>query len=276
MSQILAAPPRAEAIEIDHVSQWFDSGGNRVLAVDDVALTIPRGQFVSIVGPSGCGKTTVMNMVAGLVSPTAGSVRIDGVERSSIGRDIGYMFARDGLLPWRTARKNVELGLEFRGMRAAQRTEKSGRLLERVGLASFGDYYPKQLSQGMRQRVAIARTLALDPGIFLLDEPFAALDAQTRVVLQNEFLQLWESLGNTVMFVTHDLGEAIALADRVIVFSSRPGRVVLDLPIDLPRPRDAAEIRFSEKYNDLSRQIWDAMEHSASTATEAKELDNVG
>jgi len=263
MSVTESATSTVPMISIEAVTHHFDSGGNRVLAVDDVSLDIPGGQFVSVVGPSGCGKTTVMNMVAGLVRPTQGTVKIQGALRTGTGRDIGYMFARDGLLPWRTARQNIELGLEFRRMRAAERHAKSTALLAKVGLARFGDYYPKQLSQGMRQRVAVARTLALDPRVFLLDEPFAALDAQTRVTLQNEFLHLWESFGNTVMFVTHDLDEAIALGDRVVVFSGRPGRIKLDIEVNLPRPRDVATIRFDEEFRRLSRVIWDAMEHDS-------------
>ncbi len=261
MTSDAASEPRETSIEIRGVTHHFTSGGRSVQTLDDVSISIPQGQFVSVVGPSGCGKTTVMNMVAGLVTPSSGTVTVGGRPRSQVGRDVGYMFARDGLLPWRTARQNVELGLELRKVRAEERHLAPSRLLAKVGLSSFADYYPKQLSQGMRQRVAVARTLALDPDLFLLDEPFAALDAQTRVTLQNEFLSIWEGLGNTVMFVTHDLDEAIALADRVIVFSGRPGRVKLDIPIDLPRPRDVATIRFDPEFRRLSELVWDAMEH---------------
>ncbi len=246
-------------IRVDHVSHSFESNEGRVLAVDDVSLEIPHGQFISVVGPSGCGKTTVMNMIAGLIQPTEGRVTVDGKLCHGTNRHIGYMFARDGLMPWRSAQKNVEFGLELRGVGRRERHERSRELLQTVGLESFARHFPKQLSQGMRQRVAVARTLAIDPEIFLLDEPFAALDAQTRVLLQNEFLQIWEKLGNTVVFVTHDLTEAIALADRVIVFSARPGRIKLDLAVDIPRPRDVATIRFEEKFNDLSETIWQVL-----------------
>jgi len=247
------------SIRVEHVSHWFESNEGRVLAVDDVSLEIPRGQFISVVGPSGCGKTTVMNMIAGLIQPTEGRVTIDGKPCQGTNRHIGYMFARDGLMPWRTAQKNVEFGLELRGVGRRERHERSAELLSTVGLDGFGRHFPKQLSQGMRQRVAVARTLATDPEIFLLDEPFAALDAQTRVLLQNEFLDIWENLGNTVVFVTHDLTEAIALADRVVVFSARPGRIKLDIPVDIPRPRDVASIRFEAKFNDISETIWQAL-----------------
>lgn len=248
------------SIRVDHVSHSFESNeGRGVLAVDDVSLEIPRGQFISVVGPSGCGKTTVMNMIAGLIQPTEGRVTIDGKPCNATNRHIGYMFARDGLMPWRSAQKNVEFGLELRGVGRRERHERSRELLQTVGLEGFARHFPKQLSQGMRQRVAVARTLAIDPEIFLLDEPFAALDAQTRVLLQNEFLEIWEKLGNTVVFVTHDLTEAIALADRVIVFSARPGRIKLDIAVDIPRPRDVATIRFEEKFNDISETIWQVL-----------------
>ena len=246
-------------IEVDRVTHHFETDGRRVLAVDDVTLQVPKGQFISVVGPSGCGKTTMLNMVAGLIQPTEGEVRLDGVTCLSGNKQVGYMIARDGLLPWRTARKNVEFGLELRGMRRAERHERARELLRLVGLEGFERSFPKQLSQGMRQRVAVARTLATDPEVFLLDEPFAALDAQTRVLLQNEFLRIWEELGNTVMFVTHDLTEAIALADRVVVFSARPGRIKLDIEVGLPRPRDVATIRFDEEFNRISETIWEAL-----------------
>lgn len=247
------------SIRIEGVTHHFESQEGRVLAVDDVSLDIPRGQFISVVGPSGCGKTTVMNMIAGLIQPTEGLVTIDGTPCHGTNKHIGYMFARDGLMPWRTAQKNVEFGLELRGVSRRERHRRSTELLKTVGLDGFARHFPKQLSQGMRQRVAVARTLATDPEIFLLDEPFAALDAQTRVLLQNEFLDIWEKLGNTVVFVTHDLTEAIALADRVVVFSARPGRIKLDIDVDIPRPRDVATIRFEEEFNDISETIWEAL-----------------
>jgi NitT/TauT family transport system ATP-binding protein len=253
------AATRQPMIEVDHVTHYFDGKGGRVLAVDDVSLHIPRGQFISVVGPSGCGKTTVLNMVAGLVRPSEGEVRLDGAACRGTSKKVGYMFARDGLFPWRTARRNVELGLELRGVGRNARRQRASELLKTVGLEGFDRSFPNQLSQGMRQRVAVARTLATDPDIFLLDEPFAALDAQTRVLLQNEFLNLWEQLGNTVMFVTHDLTEAIALADRVVVFSARPGRIKLDIEVGIPRPRDVATVRFDEEFNRISEQIWEAL-----------------
>lgn len=254
-----AAGSAAQSIKIDRVSHYFESDLGRVLAIDDVSLEVPRGQFISVVGPSGCGKTTVMNMIAGLIQPSEGEVSIDGVVCRGKNKRIGYMFARDGLMPWRTAQRNIEFGLELRGVGRRDRQRRARELLATVGLDGFARHFPKQLSQGMRQRVAVARTLATDPEIFLLDEPFAALDAQTRVLLQNQFLRIWEELGTTVMFVTHDLTEAIALADRVVVFSARPGRIKLDLVVDMPRPRDVATIRFEERFNELSETIWEAL-----------------
>lgn len=172
---------------------------------------------------------------------------------------MGYISARDALLPWRTARKNIEYGLEVRGMGAKQRRARSDEMLQLVGLEDFGDSYRSQLSQGMRQRVAIARTLATDPSILFLDEPFSALDQQTKLILESKFMGIWEETHKTVIMVTHDIEEAVAMADRVVMLSSRPGRVVLDLKIDLPRPRDVAEIRFDPELRTITHSIWDVL-----------------
>jgi NitT/TauT family transport system ATP-binding protein len=253
-------------IEILGVTHNFaNSEGASTRVVDDVTLDVPGGQFVSIVGPSGCGKTTLLNMVAGLLRPETGTVRFEGRDCDKPSKRVGYMFARDCLLPWRTALKNVEIGLELSGMSKHARRERAMHLLNMVGLEGFERHFPKALSQGMRQRVAIARTLAPSPAAFLLDEPFAALDAQTRMLLQAEFLQIWESLGTTVVLVTHDLVEAITLADRVIVMSSRPGRILLDLQVGLPRPRDVGEIRFEDEFIKLSEQVWEALRVQVTT-----------
>jgi NitT/TauT family transport system ATP-binding protein len=257
-----AAPPLSLdlAIRVEGVSHAFPTpGGKPMLALDDVSFDVPRGQFLALVGASGCGKTTILNMAAGLLQPVAGAVKVNGqhVERPS--RRTGYMFARDGLLPWRSARSNIEVGLELRGVAPAERASVGGRLLEMIGLSSFGHAYPWQLSQGMRQRVALARTLAIDPDTLLMDEPFAALDAQTKLMLQAEFLRIWERDRKTVLFVTHDLAEAVALSDRVIVLTRRPGRIQADIAIDLPRPRDPERIRFDQHYLKLSEQVWQAL-----------------
>ena len=246
------------AVSLEGVSLVF--GGEdteHVLAVDTINLEIPQGEFVAIVGPSGCGKTTILNMLSGLIKPTVGSVKRHGKEVDGPSRDIGYMLARSALSPWRTARKNVELGLQIHGDPKSLRREKAEELLTLLHLDGFANSFPSQLSQGMRQRVAIARTLAIDPDLWLMDEPFGALDAQTRLVVQAEFIALWEkSKESTVIFVTHDLEEAVLLADRVLVMTARPGRIKSDNIIDLPRPRVIDELRFDEKFKAAEHKIW--------------------
>lgn len=251
---------RDTAIQVDRVEQDFvDRSGNVVRALDEVSFEVPRGQFLAVIGPSGCGKTTVLNMLAGLLKPTGGDVRIQGDTIEKPRANVGYMSARDGLLPWRTTRRNVAFGLELRAVDRHTRLRRADELLELVGLKGFESAYRSQLSQGMRQRAAIARTLAIDPEVLLMDEPFAALDAQTKVVLQQQFAKIWERDRKTVMLVTHDLEEAVALADRVIVFSARPGRIVVDREIDLPRPRDIETVRFQPRFQELTRELWDSL-----------------
>lgn len=248
------------AIRVDRVEhEYEDRSGNLVQALQKVSFEVPKGQFLAVIGPSGCGKTTVLNMLAGLLNPTAGAVHIHGQRAMKPLPDVGYMSARDGLLPWRTTRRNVALGLELRGVPRDERNKRADELIELVGLGGFENAYRSQLSQGMRQRAAIARTLAIDPDVLLMDEPFAALDPQTKIVLQKQFAQLWERDRKTVMLVTHDLEEAVALADRVIVFSSRPGRITVDRTIDLPRPRDPEAIRFDPRFQDLTRELWNEL-----------------
>lgn len=245
-------------IHIAGVTHYFARVGTaqytRVL--EDVSLDVPAGQFVAMVGPSGCGKTTLLNMVAGLVEPTQGSVRRGKVPVDGPDRAVAYMLARPALLPWRTAKENVEFGLELRGVRRSARSATADRLLESTGLSDFASSYPGQLSQGMRQRVAIARTFAIEPKYILMDEPFAALDAQTKLIQQEDFVHVWEQSGSTVMFVTHDLGEAILMADRVVVFSGRPGHIKADIEIPFRRPRDIENLRFSEEYRGLFESMW--------------------
>jgi NitT/TauT family transport system ATP-binding protein len=209
-------------------------------ALIDMDLRVREGEFLAMVGPSGCGKTTLLNAFAGLVAPTRGRVRIGGEPVGGIRADVGYMFARDGLMPWRSALDNVAFGLELRGVPAAERHERARRYLALVGLEKFAGHRRAELSQGMRQRVALARTLATEPAVILMDEPFAALDAQTKVIVQDEFLKIWESSRRTVVFVTHDIVEAVTLADRVIVFSDRPGRIIGEFAVNIPRPRSAS------------------------------------
>lgn len=252
------------SITVDGVRQVF---GNGVEALKRVDLDIPSGQFVALVGASGCGKTTLLNMIAGLIQPTEGEVRIAGQLPVLPNLDVGYMFARDALLSWRRADRNVELPLEVRGWPKAKRRERSHELLKMVGLEGREKHFRLQLSQGMRQRVAIARTLAADPSILLMDEPFAALDARTKLTLQSEFLRLWEGTGEgadrkTVVFVTHDLTEAALLADRVIVMLPHPGRIAEDRMIDLPRPRAdiLGDVMFSPDFQAITREMFERLE----------------
>jgi NitT/TauT family transport system ATP-binding protein len=226
-----------------------------VVAVQNVSLAVEEGSIVTVVGPSGCGKSTILNAVSGLLTPSSGHAEIGGQRVAGIRHDVGYMFARDGMMPWRTARRNVEFGLEVRGV--ANRREIARDWLRRVGLEKFGDHYRHELSQGMRQRVAVARTFAIDPDVLLMDEPFGALDSQTRLLLQELFLGVWESTRKTVLFVTHDLHEAIFLSDVVVVFTNRPGRVKSVIPIDLPRPRQPpAELATATEFRDIYARIW--------------------
>jgi NitT/TauT family transport system ATP-binding protein len=242
-------------IRAESLRHAFVRDGNAVTALWDFSLDIPAGQFVSIVGPSGCGKTTFLQIVGGLVKHGAGELTIDGVPVDGPGESVGYMLARDALLPWRTAQRNVEFSLEARQVRRAEREALATKWLDKVHLSGFEKARVTELSQGMRQRVAIARTLAAGPQCLLMDEPFAALDAQTRALVQYEFVQIWESERPTVVLITHDLSEAIALSDRVVLMSHRPGRIVADMTIDLPRPRDEEVLRdraFLEYHQELS------------------------
>jgi NitT/TauT family transport system ATP-binding protein len=245
-------------IQVDGVSLAFaDSGTGRPKTVlADVSVELGEREFVSLIGPSGCGKTTLLNVIAGFARPDAGRASIDGVAIDGPqDAKTAFMFARDTLLPWRTALRNVELATEVGGRRRS--TERARELLARVGLADYEDYFPMQLSQGMRQRVALARTLAADRDILLMDEPFGALDAQTKVVVQAEFSRIWETERKTVIFVTHDLTEAIALSDRVIVMSAAPGRIKADYRIDLPRPRHVVDLPSDPAFHRIYRRLWD-------------------
>lgn len=246
------------AISFEGVNHAFVGAKSVVEAVRDIDFDVPASQFLAVVGPSGCGKTTLLNMAMGMLNPSTGSVRID--EKPVLGPrlDVGYMLARDALLPWRTARKNIELALEPLNYPKAERHVIADEWLARVGLAQFGDAHIQTLSHGMRQRVAIARTLIKQPRCILMDEPFAALDAQTRTNVQEEFLRQWEKTSPTVVLITHDLTEAILLADRVVLMTSRPGQIALDLTIDLKRPRtDETRLdpEFARYYNEIRNRL---------------------
>ncbi|MER7499299.1 ABC transporter ATP-binding protein [Nonomuraea pusilla] len=246
-------------IEFDHVRMVYQGARQSFVAVDDLAVTVPRGQFCCVVGPSGCGKSTLLNMVAGLLEPSRGTVRYEGEPVQGPNTRVGYVTQKDNLLPWRSVRRNVGLPLELRGVGKQQRAERVERMLGLVGLASFGDAYPRELSGGMRKRVTLARTLVYEPEVILADEPFGALDSQLRTVLQDQLVRIWERTRATVVFITHDLGEAIALGDRVLVMSSRPSRVVLDRAIDIPRPRDVFSVRFDPRFAALHEELWAAL-----------------
>lgn len=248
-----------KTIAFDNVEHYFHScvaGSATIQALCSTSMRIEGQQFVALVGPSGCGKTTALNMVAGLIQPTRGTIRLNGVPPRTGDSDVAYLLARDALLPWRTALDNVALPLQIQGIKRREREGRARALLEEVGLGRFVAAYPTQLSHGMRQRVAVARTLVIEPHTLLMDEPFSALDAITRLNLQQMFLQLWERVRSTVLFVTHDLTEAILMADRVLVFSPRPGKVEAEFEVPFERPRVLANLQGSEKFHRLFRQIW--------------------
>jgi NitT/TauT family transport system ATP-binding protein len=251
------------AVSLANVTCTFaakSAGSQAYTAVKDVNITIADGEFVAIVGPTGCGKSTILNVVAGLLKPSSGPVTIFGEPLTGVNRRAGYMFQSEALMPWRSALANVTAGLEFRGVDAAEARRRGEDWLARVGLAGFGDRYPHQLSGGMRKRVALAQMLILDPQIMLMDEPFSALDIQTRQLMENELLELWGANRKSVVFITHDLEEAISLSDRVVVLSAGPAtHPIGDYAIDLPRPRDVAEIRLTPQFIRLHDIIWHAM-----------------
>jgi len=229
-----------------------------VRALQSFDIDINAGEFLSIVGPSGCGKSTFLNVLLGLIKPDSGDITIHGKAINGPGTDRAMVFQEFGLLPWRTVRSNVELGLELKGMPAEARHMISQRLIEMVGLTGFETHYPHELSGGMKQRVGLARALATDPDVLLMDEPFAALDAQTRDLMQVELLRIWQEARKTVLFVTHQIDEAIYLSDRVMVMTKRPGRAKKIFAIDLPRPRDY-EMRVTPEFNDLKLAIWNSL-----------------
>ncbi len=241
---------------------YLPRGRAAVHALSDVNLSVRQGEFIALVGSSGCGKTTLLNMIAGLITPTSGRISVLGETVTRPSREMSMMFARDCLLPWRSALHNVEYGLEIRGAGRRERRDVAREVLSKVGLGEFEDAFPAALSQGMRQRVAMARTLATHPRLLLLDEPFAALDAQTRTDIQAEFSKIWEDLGTTVILVTHDINEALLLADRVVVMTPRPGRILETVDVPFTRPRDFTEVRFSQELTDLAAYLWGRIGHS--------------
>jgi sulfonate transport system ATP-binding protein len=243
-------------LSIEGVCKEYQARGKRVLALDSIDLTVAEGEFVTIVGPSGCGKSTLLNLIVGLLKITMGSIVFRGDPINGICTKIGYVTQKDNLLPWRTLIENVEIALEIRGIEKGARRERAEELIGRVGLSGFEEHYPHELSGGMRQRANIIRTLIYDPELILMDEPFGPLDAQTRIVLQDQLLKLWAASKKTIVFITHDLIEAIALADRVVLMSSRPGKIKSIENVAIPRPRDVFTIHESPEFRAVHERLW--------------------
>ena len=247
---------------------YFLPDGRTNVAVRDVNLEAQPGEFLCFVGPSGCGKTTLLRVAAGLLAPTIGEVQLNGIPIRGPGRERCMVFQEYALFPWYTALDNVAYGLKLMGEPKEERRRTAGELLRRVGLTDYGNYYPAELSGGMRQRVAIARALAVDPEVLLMDEPFGALDAQTRAELQTELLRIWEQSHKTTLFITHSIEEAVYLADRVLVMASNPGRVVRELTVNLERPRDKQSQEFNEIEREVGNTLTGRSESSISMAQE--------
>ena len=263
-------------IAIDKLAKSFGEDGQRTVALHDFDLSIDDGEFVCIVGPSGCGKTTVLRIVAGLETPSSGTVTINtmGAPGSGTGHPQNAMvFQEHGLFPWMTVVDNVAYSLEMRGVGKRERHERVMPFLEKIGLTRFRDHYPRDLSGGMRQRVSLARAFVADPEILLMDEPFAALDAQNKLILQEELLRIWEGSAKTVLFITHGIDEAIALGDRIVVMTAQPGRIKEIVPIDFPRPRSVAELRADPRFGALELSIWRMLEDEVRTARQQEEAE---
>lgn len=243
-------------LSIEGVRKEYQVRGKTVVALDSVDLTIAEGEFVTIVGPSGCGKSTLLNLIVGLLRSNEGRIIFRGVPIDGICTKIGYVTQKDNLLPWRTLIENVQIALELKGIGKNARRARAMELIEQVGLGGFEEHYPHELSGGMRQRANIIRTLIYDPELILMDEPFGPLDAQTRIVLQDQLLKLWFASKKTIIFITHDLIEAIALADRVVLMSSRPGRIKSVENIRIDRPRDVFKIHESPEFRLAYEKLW--------------------
>ncbi|MBI4506435.1 MAG: ABC transporter ATP-binding protein [Chloroflexi bacterium] len=251
----------APAVAVKNLELYFPARdhGPALHVLERVDLAVPEGQLCTIVGPSGCGKSTMLNVIAGLLPPMGGEVLVFGEPSHGINRRIGYMFQKDTLLPWASAFQNVRLPLEALGRAGAGSGDSAHSLLQLVGLRGFERHYPRELSGGMRKRVQLARLLAQEPEVVLMDEPFGALDAQTKLILQEEFLRIWEQRRQTVLFVTHDLQEAIALGDRVVLMSARPGRIKGDWEVNMPRPRHITDVIQNSQFTQLFNAIWGSL-----------------
>jgi NitT/TauT family transport system ATP-binding protein len=255
-------------LSLRKVSRDFVTRGRVVRAVTELSLDVAAGEFLTIVGPSGCGKSTLLNMISGLLPASAGDLLYQGASIAGVNPQIGYVTQADNLYPWRTLRENVEFPLEVRGMAKGERRRRAAELIERVGLGGFEDHYPHELSGGMRQRGNIVRTLSYDPAVILMDEPFGPLDAQTRLILQDQLLHLWDAARKTIVFITHDLGEAVALADRVVVMTARPGRIKSICPVPIARPRDLFHIHDDENFRRTYDRLWEDLEAEVRKAAE--------
>lgn len=250
------SPPQSfDRIRLEHVQISYETQGKRFAAMEDISFNIERGEILCIVGPSGCGKSSLLNALSGFIAPTRGSIEVDGTDGGLAALRRGVVFQEYALFPWRTARRNVEFGLKVRGLPAVRRKEIAQWALAQVGLTEFADFYPHNLSGGMRQRVAVARALAFDPDIFLMDEPFAALDEEMREELQDLIVQLWCDTRKTFIYVTHSIHEAVFLASRVIVLTKKPGRVRAQVTIEFPHPRDRLGDEFHAKAKELTHLV---------------------
>ena len=257
--------PTPTKLELKNISMLYSRRGRRFEALHDVSIHVDAGQFISIVGASGCGKTTLLRIVDGLTTPTRGEVWVDGTKVDRPGPDRGFVFQHDALFPWRTVLDNVVFGLEVQGKSKRDARERADALVRLVGLSGFEQHFPHELSGGMRQRANLARALTIDPDVLLMDEPFASLDAQTREIMQVELLRIWRSNKKTVLFVTHQIDEAVYLADRVVVMTSRPGQVKAVLEVDIPRPRDLS-VKRTPRFLELVDEIWKMIEEEVKAA----------
>lgn len=248
-----------ERISVRHVSKVFFSAGGKFLALDDVSLSVGRGEFVGLVGPSGCGKSTLMNIIVGLETAERGEVSYNGKRIDGLNSEVGYMTQKDTLLPWRDVITNLMLPLRLRGVGRTEAHERASSWLSLVGLERFGHHMPSELSGGMLKRAALARTLVAEPDTVLMDEPFGNVDAQIRIQLHQQLMQLCSAQGCTVVFVTHDLEEAVSLCDRVVVLSPQPGRIAAEVNVELARPRDPATVRFTAGFQEIHSRLWDIM-----------------
>jgi NitT/TauT family transport system ATP-binding protein len=257
----LAAAEMPVRIAVEALSKRYRLGTVEVNAVENVSFTVRQGEFVALLGPSGCGKSTILNMIAGLLEKSEGRMRLDAdeVQHGLVNRKVGYVFQRDTVFPWRTVEANIGYGLEIAGVPAAERRDRVKRAIDVAGLTGFEKSFPRALSGGMRQRVALMRTLIMEPEILLMDEPFGALDTHTKLEMHKILLEIWERERQTVLFVTHDLGEALTLSSRILLLSARPGRLKEDFEVPLARPRDAVALRESAEFARLYTHIWHSL-----------------